>query len=216
MDDPLPTDPSLTATTIGIIRKPLYIKLMQTFSIAAATFSGGQTATVSLLTIPALLRARSASLLAIQWRTFFNRGLVLGPSLFFPSSAIFFFLAYREPSWRTLSARLYATAGVLLASSVPYTMLLLNPTNTELKRRSDDAEKGDSEAGEVQEEYKALSVGEFVRGEVGEERVTTQQKSTHQLVDGWAWWNLGRGSMALAAGVCGLWAVISEDLSFFE
>lgn len=216
MDQLPPTNALPTATTIGIISKPFHVKLLQTLSISASAFVGGQTATVSFLLIPAILKTRSASLLARQWRAFFNRGLIIGPGLMLPSSAVFFWLAFREPSWRTMSARLYAAAGALLAGSIPYTTLLVNPTNKVLKRRSDEAERGDLEVGDVHEEYKSDAFGTFSQKQYGKAAPKPNEKSTHQLVDDWAWLNLGRGIMGTAAGLCGMWAVVSEDLSFFE
>ena len=212
----VPGDGITTATAIGIISRPLHIKLLQTLSITASAFVGGQTATVSFLLIPSILKTRSASLLARQWRTFFDRGLIIGPGLMLPSSAIFLCLAFREPTWRTLSAKLYTSAGILLASSIPYTMLLVNPTNAILKRRSDEAEQGDVEAGDVSEEYKPQSMGSFFSRQHRGAASKPKDKSTHQLIDDWAWLNLGRGVMGTVAGLCGLWALVSEDLSFFE
>ena len=207
-----------TANHIGIISKPLYVKLLQTTAITLAGFVGGQTATVSFLTIPALLKARSASLLARQWRAFFNRGLIIGPGCIMPSSVIFFWLAWREPTWRTLSAKLFTTAGALLLSTVPYTTFLVNPTNKELKKRSDEANAAtmDMEKSTVEESWEGEGIGAWFKREYGSKRTTQDQQSTHQLVDSWAWLNLGRGIGCVVAGVAGCWAVVSEDLSFFE
>lgn len=213
MDVPTPSDG--IATTLGVLKKPLSAKLAETLAVTASAFVGGQTATVSFLLIPSILKTRSASLLAQQWRAFFNRGLIIGPGLMIPSSAIFFWLASREPSWRTLSTKLFTSAGVLLASSIPYTTILVNPTNAVLKRRSDEASQGDVEAGDVQEQYKSDTMASFVQKQYGKSASSPQFKSTHQLVDDWAWLNLGRGVMGIAAGLCGMWAVVSEDLSFF-
>ena len=133
------------ATTLGIISKPLHVKLLQATALTLTGFTVGQTATLSWLTVPSILKTRSASLLGQQWRTFFNRGLVLGLGCIMPSSVIFGWLAWREPSMRTLSFRLYVTASALLLATVPYTELLVNSTNRELKKRSDEATSADVE-----------------------------------------------------------------------
>lgn len=128
--------PPPLATTLGIISKPLTVKLGQTAALFLSAFAAGQTATVSLLTVPALLQTPSPALLVRQWRTFFDRGLLLGPGCIVPSSLLFGWLAWREPSTRTVSWRLYTAAAGLLAGTVPYTMALVNGVNGELKRRS--------------------------------------------------------------------------------
>lgn len=226
------------ATTLGIISKPLHVKLLQTAAMTLAAFVGGQTATVSFLTVPSILQTPSASLLARQWRTFFDRGLIMGPGCIMPSSIIFGWLALREPSLRTQSFKLYSVASALLLGTVPYTMLLVNPTNAELKKRSDEAAQADVESGgrtsttgtqdlaknhanllyrvDVKQSYNSQTTGQFIQNQYGSDAAKPEQQSTHRLVDNWALLNVGRGAMCIVAGLCGTWATISEDLSFFE
>lgn len=110
------------------------------------------------------------------------------------SALNFFYLAYHShasslPSAIAISDKtwLYATAGLLAAGFVPYTIAVIAPTNGKLLGRADEMEL-------KKMDLKAESVG-------GE--------SVHQLVDRWALLNLGRAGLVLGSGVLGLWTVLN-------
>ena len=226
-----------TATTLGIISKPLHVKILQTLAIAASTYVFGQMTTLSTMTVPALLQTRSANLLAQQFKKFFDRGVIAGPACIIPSHLIFGWLAWREPSRSTTSFKLYVTASALLFGALPWTEIIMGRTNRELLKRGSKAAQGDvevtgkssrifrrvvesrtndCEATDVEEDYKSQSTTAFFRNQSKNGLLRPEQQSTHQLVDNWAVCNLGRGIMMLGASLSGIWATINEDLSFFE
>lgn len=43
-----------------------------------------------------------------------------------------------------------------------------------------------------------------------------EEMTVHQLADKWGWLNMGRALLEIAGAMAGVWAVASEDLSFFE
>jgi anthrone oxygenase-like protein len=99
---------------------------------------------------------------------------------------LFGFLAYRSYTTSSGSAGLYTAAALLTPAIVPYTMLVLQPTNEALKKKLASAS--------------SAAVGEAAAELKGEE------DNTHALVDRWASLNLVRGLISLSAALVGTWA----------
>jgi Domain of unknown function (DUF1772) len=108
------------------------------------------------------------------------------PPLSILTTTLFAYLAYRERATSGASLSLYAAAAILAPSIMPYTLLVMMPTNNLLEKRTESsvaAVKGEAEA-----------------------EVKGGQESTHALVDRWASLNLVRGLISGAAAVLALWA----------
>lgn len=162
---------------------PVYVRLAQVVGISTALGLSGASFSITALTIPPLLKA-PAPLLAKQWAILFNKGKNVIPPLALLASLSFGYLAVRE--WRAGSPALYlyATAGVIAPSFIPYTLVFMNSTNQKLLEKADTLAASDAE--------------EEVKG--------GQEETTHVLVDRWATLNLVRGVISATAGVLALWA----------
>jgi hypothetical protein len=83
----------------------------------------------------------------------------------------------------------YLVSGLLSVGIVPYTLVVVMPTNNKLFKKAD--------------ETKTLGKGdEVVEVGLGEE-------TAHKLVDWWGVLNLGRGVMLAASGVLGTWLALN-------
>lgn len=116
-----------------------------------------------------------------------------------PAGAIaalsFFYLSYHHHTTSVSSfvdnshAWGYLTAGLLSIGIVPYTILVIMPTNNKLMKKVDETKS-------LGKEDQVVEVG------LGEE-------TAHQLADWWGVLNLGRGAMLIASGVLGLWLALN-------
>ncbi|KIW01091.1 uncharacterized protein PV09_07378 [Verruconis gallopava] len=175
---------------------PLSIRTLQAVGITVSAFLAGQQASLTYIATPALLQS-PAPLLVRQWKKCFDisRGVETMAAL--GLGALFGYLAYREPSSSTSSFRLYAAAAVLLPSTVPYTMVLMQPINAKLLHRADTM---------------AASAITDAAAEAG----VVQEETAHALVDKWATLHLGRALIAAAGALSATWATLSavEVLGF--
>lgn len=130
-------------------------------------------------------------LLARQWKTMFDRGKIINPGLSVVSAISYGFLSYKL--YRTLhhpKAEMYALSAILILGILPWTRLVMWPTNSALFEKYD--------------QMKNLSVQEEAT-EVG----LAKGDSTKELVDKWGAFNLGRGLFPLAGAVLGTWVTLS-------
>lgn len=125
------------------------------------------------LPVPAMLRAWSRLLIASR-----NTLLALGAAAAVP----YWYLAYRF--WGLRASKLYLLAGALCVATVPYTMVVVMPTNRKLLRKV--------------QETRTLGAAEEVV-EVG-----VREESAKYLVDHWGILHLPRVAMVAVAGMIGL------------
>lgn len=136
-----------------------------------------------------------------QWNNTYNQGKKLIPGLTILSSAGYFFLSYYQ---RTASssvggstglfkgiggigaAKIYALAGVIGLSVIPYTRLLMWGTNVALHNKEKETRALETEARR------------------GEEVSIEEEKSAKYLVDHWGLLNLGRAGLLGVAALLGL------------
>jgi hypothetical protein len=149
----------------------------------------GANISLSFMMIPSLLEA-PAPLLAKQWKKAYDKGKALAPPISLLASGIFGYLAYRERSTSTTAFSLYTTAAVLGPSIVPYTLIVMGPTNKKL------LEKADSLA--------SSTVGDAVA-----EARAAKEDTVHALADKWASLNLVRAIISLTSSVLAAWATIN-------
>ena len=127
-------------------------------------------------------------LVARQWKKVYDRGVSTSPPLALTSALMFSFVSYKW--YGTLNqpkAELYGLSALLTIGIVPYTLLVMLPTNKKLMNRAEEAE--------------ALSAEQQLIGA----KDTSKDPSTKELLDRWATHNLARGLFPLAGSVLGLW-----------
>lgn len=123
---------------------------------------------------------------------------------------------YAEPSTRTQSFRYYMAATLLYPTAVAYTVLTLHPTNNELASRAEGPQSQSTDTKSSTDGETDTTLRTFLSTNFSTEAPVPDAMSTHALVNKWAWLNLGRAGIFSAAALMGVWASVSEDLSFFE
>jgi len=106
--------------------------------LATALFAGAATY-VSLVEHPARLRCSTEIALA-QWRPSYRRGTVMQASLAVAG------LLLSIAAWMSGAGRLWLVAGLLLGSVVPFTLLIIFPTNKRLEDPGLDRRAGRHES----------------------------------------------------------------------
>src|SRR5262252_3823984 len=99
--------------------------------LATALFTGAATY-VSLVEHPARLRCSNEIALA-QWRPSYQRGTVMQASLAISGSLL------GISAWLNGAGRIWLVAGILLGSVVPFTLLVIFPTNKRIEDPALDA-----------------------------------------------------------------------------
>ncbi|KAH7380917.1 hypothetical protein BKA64DRAFT_749649 [Cadophora sp. MPI-SDFR-AT-0126] len=167
---------------------PLPIRLAQTLGITSSLILSGMTLSTSLTTVPRLLES-PPSLLLQQWGHMYDRGKKTGSPIALLSSTSFFYLAYKAHTSLSLSHKVYSyiLAGLLSIGIIPYTFVVLVPTNRQLLR-------------------KVEVLGKVELSREDEKEMREAERSAHQLVDWWGVLNLGRGVLLVGSGVLGFWA----------
>ena len=178
------------AQTLGITASA-YAAGMQNYPklLLAKTLSGS-ILSLSFLAVPPLLLAPSP-VLARQWKDCFDRGKILNPGVSLVAAISYSFLSYRL--YKTLNhpkAEVYAIAAIVAAGILPWTRLVMWPTNVKLFKKYDD--------------MKELSIKEEAT-EVG----LAKGESTKELVDKWGALNVVRGLFPLVSAVLGTWVTLS-------
>jgi hypothetical protein len=79
-----------------------------------------------------LTRLFFSSVAVQQWNNIFARGKAFNPPVIIALSSVFGYLSYRSYSTDGRVWGQYATAAVLLPAVVPFTLVVLNPTNDQL------------------------------------------------------------------------------------
>lgn len=154
------------------------------------TLLTGKTIAHGLVTVPALLLARSEDGLSSGailkvWRHVYQRGHAHSPKIAILTSTAFTYLAWRAS--RATGARvpmlLFGTAASLVTGIVPFTLVFMLPTNDALMVRTAEED--------------ILSTTE-----------KPDQKTTEELLTRWAILSGMRSLLPLAGGVLGLLAVL--------
>jgi len=179
---------------------PLPIRLAQTVGLSLTLVQAGATLGISAFTVPRLLESPTP-LMIRQWANTFTIGKAVAPPLAILSSLSYFYLSYAHSSYSSSSASAinlalqgnkalaYAVVGGLSVGIVPYTLLLMTPTNNKLLKKADEM-RG------LEKEDTVVEIG--LAGE-----------NAHQLVDWWGVLNFGRGVMLSVAGVMGVWTALN-------
>ncbi|KAF1816694.1 hypothetical protein P152DRAFT_454918 [Eremomyces bilateralis CBS 781.70] len=166
------------------------IRVAQVVGLTTAAFFAGQSAATTYILCPSIMEA-PAPLLAKQWRSAWTKGRAIGPPLVVGLTATFGFLAFHEYSIITpysscVPFGLLAGAAALMISIVPFTVLVIGPTNRALARKAEEADTLASLMDVVME----------------------KESNTHWLVDRWATLNLVRAGILGLSAVLAAWGVV--------
>jgi len=168
----------------------LPVRIAQTAALTTVAIAAGANLGFSFYLIPRLLESPTPLMLK-QWNTSFELGKTTIPPLAGIGSALFFYLSYTfsQTASHTQSWKMYLLSGVLAVGFVPYTLLVIEPTNRKLKAKV--------------EETKGLKVTDKLV-EVG----VAGGETAHVLVNRWGVLNLGRGALLVASAVVGVWTAL--------
>lgn len=159
-------------------------------STCATNPTAGSVLSISFFTVPSMLLAPSP-LLARQWQASFDRGAIINPAIGLVSVFAYGFLSYRlYGSLNHPKAEMYALSALFVLGMLPWTRLVMWPTNVALFRKYDEMKN-------LGVEEKATEVG-LAKGE-----------STKELVDRWGTLNVVRGLFPLVGAVLGTWSTLS-------
>jgi hypothetical protein len=173
---------------------PLPIRLAQTLGITTSLIFGGVIASLSIFVLPRILESPTP-LLVKQWSRMYEAGKAAGRPAGVIAALSFFYLSYHHHTSSTsafvnnTNAWGYLTAGLLSIGIVPYTILVIMPTNNKLMKKADETKS-------LEEEDQVVEVG-------------LREETAHQLADYWGVLNLGRGAMLTASGVLALWLALN-------
>jgi len=151
------------------------IRTAQVLSLTSSLVLSGINIGSSLLTIP-MLYTRPVSITAPIFSEFYHRGLVTVVPLNLFSASCSALVAYLFPAQRSL----WAIAGGVTVSQLPWTGLVMSSTNSRLN---------------------SVAASQIEQEKISQEEVVG-------LLKQWYWMNLLRGSLALAGGLVGVYALI--------
>src|SRR5215831_13795284 len=106
--------------------------LLANLAVLATALFTGAAVYVSLVENPARLRCSNEIALA-QWRPSYQRGTLMQASLAIAGTLL------AISAWLSTAGRVWLIAGILLGSVVPFTLLVIFPTNKRLENPALDA-----------------------------------------------------------------------------
>ncbi|EDU39623.1 DUF1772-domain-containing protein [Pyrenophora tritici-repentis] len=170
-------------------RMPTGTVIAQTVGITTSLFLLGGNAVLSLVAIPAAMQA-PAALAVKQWHTIFTRGGAIGRPLAIISAIATGYLAYKQDP-KSTPFRLNVAATILLPSIVPFTLLVLGPTNNKLIAKKDEFAA-------------AHAKGKAIKAN------TADGETVHELMDKWATLNAARAVLVAAGALCTVIAAVNK------
>lgn len=167
---------------------PAAITLLQVLNISTASCLAGISFSTSFTLVPRLLESPTPLLLQ-QWQRAYNFGKTRLAPVFALNGLGYFYLAWatRHLPVTTVIRKStgYLIAGICTVGIIPYTLLVLRPTNSKLLKRADET-KALGKADEVVE----IGLG---------------SETAHALVDWWGVLNLGRAVIGGVGALVGTW-----------
>jgi hypothetical protein len=165
---------------------PFVLKTVAASATALAISSGSVNAALTLLIIPRFLEL-PAPLNVRGWHNMFSvtKWWVAGPMVL---SGLGFYYVANGVRQTESSMMLFATAGTLCLSIVPFTRLFVLRTIHKLYEKLEDTKDWD----------------------VGDKNIEEKGESTQSLISKWGTFNMGRAIPVLSAGFIGLYALLSD------
>ncbi|KAL8392607.1 hypothetical protein RB595_002704 [Gaeumannomyces hyphopodioides] len=169
------------------------VKALQAATLFAVSAASGATLGISFFTVPLLLDSPTPLMLRL-W----ERNLTRSRDAFVPADLLcsLGFAALAALPARPARCRYAAAAAAALAAAVvPYTLLVVMPTNRKLLRRAE----------------LARALGPAVAGDADEDvvRPADEPESSKLLVDRWGMLNLGRCALLISSAALGFYATLS-------
>lgn len=173
---------------------PPSIRLIQALAVTGTGIVAGSNLLSTIAAVPSLLHS-PAPLLAKQWKSLFDNGLLLVAPCGVAAATGFAYLAYHSAStatlppgasvWGVRGVKLYTAAAVAALAFAPYTQVFMAGVNGSLK----------------------AAAGRAAQGAVGKDLVAAGEGSVHDLVSTWSKFNLVRGFLSVGAVMVGVFAV---------
>ena len=178
------------------VSAPTAIRVAQTASIVLSAAAAGGNLGLSTNLIPRLLES-PAELMLRQWQHMFDSSKIMYPGMAVAASLAhgYIYMSARRTLGAAASKLPLLAAGLSLAI-VPYTVVVLFPTNRELIKRAAAAEASSK-----------VSKAERAAG-AGVNYTAQEEAAAKQLVDRWGVLNLGRSALLAAASIAGLWTYL--------
>ncbi|MCJ1248909.1 hypothetical protein MMC30_006130 [Trapelia coarctata] len=107
--------------------------------VGLSAFTSGAIASLSLITVPALLTNTTNASLLTCWRHTLQNGLKVCPSFAVAATIVHVLNAYINRDSTSGRAKYFAAAAASTIAIVPFTMILMAPTNEELFKREQTA-----------------------------------------------------------------------------
>ncbi|KAL8418513.1 hypothetical protein RB594_001925 [Gaeumannomyces avenae] len=169
-------------------------KALQAATLFAVSAASGATLAGSIFTVPLLLDAPTPLMLRLWARNMARARDALLPADLLCSLGLAALAALSSPSRPAAARYCYAGAAALAAAIVPYTVLLVLPTNRKLLRRAE----------------LAAALGPAAAGDEDEDvvRPADEPESSRFLVDHWGILNLGRCALLISSAALGFYATV--------
>ncbi|KAI0858550.1 hypothetical protein F4860DRAFT_298836 [Xylaria cubensis] len=117
--------------------------LLTVFALTAGCFSSGIMMGTSLVTIPAFLdTAHTASQLCTQWARLHHYGAIISPSISVATFVLYVYAAVRNWSSHKSDRWSCVLAGIVTAIMIPFTWIVMMPTNDKLFALEIEAKAG--------------------------------------------------------------------------
>jgi hypothetical protein len=172
---------------------------VQVATIFTSATTVGLSLGFSLWAIPRILES-PVPLMLRQWAKMFNFGKAVMVPIVLVSSISYYYLAYKAWPTRSVSskANAYLLAGTLCIAFIPFTLLLIEPTNKALFAKLAESDGMLGAAAGTDSEF------EVFKQAGGAQFGAKWQDSAKQLVDYWGTINLGRALLVGVASVAAL------------
>lgn len=167
-----------------------WTRIAQATSIFLPAFASGASMAHSCLLIPHILESPPPLMLR-QWLGSYSSAKVFFPAVLEPTTVVFCLLAWQfcpRGGPLPMRSKLYMAAALLCQAIVPYTLLVVFPTNRKIVRKMDEMVEG---------ETSSTTTG-----------VDSERETAKCLVHHWGWLNLPRGIMMAVASILGLVATV--------
>ncbi|KAF2032419.1 hypothetical protein EK21DRAFT_110091 [Setomelanomma holmii] len=170
-------------------RTPTGLLIAQTIGITASAYLLGQNASLSFISVPAVMQA-PAPLAAKQWFTVLNLGGTFGIPLAIGSGLATAYVASQQDASST-AFKLNLAATIFLPSIVPFTLVFIRPVNNKLI-----------------EKMKSMSSASLEDKAI--EANVAEGETTHALIDKWATLNLARAGLIAIGAICAALAAVDK------
>ncbi|KAF2692025.1 hypothetical protein K458DRAFT_354231 [Lentithecium fluviatile CBS 122367] len=169
-------------------RPPTGFLVAQAVGITASTYLLGTNASLSFISVPALMMA-PAPLAARQWKKVFDTGKAIGIALSIASALGTAYVAFhQDPS--SLPFKLNLAATLLFPSIIPFTLVFIGPVNAKLAYKA----------------HALASSGSLADKDI--EAGVAADETVHALLDVWATRNLARAAITGLGVVFAVWAAL--------